>query len=145
MLASLVQGAPLILPVRAATPLTTRHPVPYGEVDWGNRGYIEVSAVGWAPFGQDGVGMADSARKNAVTLARRHLLAALLTLPIPGSPLRIKDGLPRHPEWAPRVRALIGAAAIDTRQLPNGSTEVTLTLRMAGPDGVRHFLDTLSS
>lgn len=114
------------------------------ELKLGESGYLKVSAIGMAPLGTaDSPSSQDSARQNALELARRKLLTSLLDLPVAPGKSRVRDRLNARPALRDRLRALIARAKVTGQDLADGSVEVTLELPYAGPGGLAEFLAAL--
>lgn len=126
-----------VVPVEAAASLV----IPNGEVRLQEGGYVRVTAIGLPPLG---VTDRSGARQNAMGLAQRRLLAAVLDLPVgPGKPT-VRDRLAAKPKARERLRDLIARARVTGQELADGSAEVTLELPYSGPGGLAEFFAVLS-
>lgn|GEM_PF-2432220 len=125
----------------ASKPVT----IPYGEYQLGSGGYIRVSAIGLPPFGAaDPATAGDVARSNALGLAQRRLLTAILALPTPHGVPPVRASLAHDASARARLRDLIARARVSGQELADGSAEVTLELPYEGPGGLAEFLASLS-
>lgn len=119
--------------------------IPYGEIRSGEGGYVRVSAIGLPPFGATEEANARVvARQNAVNLAQRRLLSAILELPLGPTKVTVRDRLAARPQARERLRSLIARARVTGTELADGSAEVTLELPFSGPHGLSEFLAGLS-
>jgi len=127
------------LPVAAAA-------IPYGEARLVEGGFVRISAVGLPPFGSaDGAGAKEVARQNALGLAQRRLLAAILDLPLGPNRPTVRDRLTAKPQARERLREMIAKAKVSGQELADGSAEVTLEVPYSGPGGLAEFLTLLAS
>lgn len=141
--AAILTGLALVLgafpvPAQAA-------PIPNGEVRLQEGGYVRVTAIGMPPLGvTERAGSREVARQNAMALAQRRLLAAVLDLPVgPGKPT-VRDRLEAKPKARERLRDMIARARVTGQELADGSAEVTLELPYSGPGGLAEFFAVLS-
>lgn len=137
----------LVLACSWATPPALAKPVaiPYGELMLGSDGYIRVSAIGLPPFGaSDPATAGEVARQNALALAQRRLLSAILALPVAHGKPTVRERLLVRPHDRARLRDLIAHAQVSGQELADGSAEVTLELPYEGPGGLAEFLASLS-
>lgn len=136
----LALGALLGAPAWAASPNVKT--LPHGEIRWGE--VVRVSAIGLPPFGASGALKArEVARQNAMSLAQKRLLAAILELPVGKSTVQQKTAA--NPEVRSRLRTLIMEAKVTGKELADGSVEITLEVPFAGPNGLQALLNELGN
>ncbi|MNX83383.1 hypothetical protein D3C86_1151450 [compost metagenome] len=120
-------------------------PIPNGEVRLQEGGYVRVTAIGLPPLGvTERSGAREVARQNAMALAQRRLLAAVLDLPVGQGKPTVRDRLEAKPKARERLRDLIARARVTGQELADGSAEVTLELPYSGPGGLAEFFAVLS-
>lgn len=140
MLGTLLAGAAGAFPVAAAP--SGVQVLPYGEIRWGE--VVRVSAIGLPPFGASGALKArEVARQNAMGLAQKRLLAAIMELPAGKSTVQERSAA--SPAARNRLRALIMGAKVTGKDLADGSVEVTLEVPFGGPNGLQAFLNELGN
>jgi hypothetical protein len=130
-----------VLVASAATPPV----IPNGEARLQEGGYVRVTAIGMPPLGStDRSGARDVARQNAMGLAQRRLLAAVLDLPVGSGKTVVRDRLVVKPMARERLKELIARARVTGQELADGSAEVTLELPYSGPGGLAEFFAALT-
>lgn len=119
--------------------------IPNGEARLEQGGYVRVSAIGLPPFGASSAGSArEISRQNAMGLAQRRLLAAILDLPVGNTKQTVRERLEGKPALRERLRTMIARAKVSGQELADGSTEVTLEVPYSGPGGLTEFFAALS-
>lgn len=136
----LMLGALAGVPAVAAPPSVQT--LPHGEIRWGE--VVRVSAIGLPPFGASGTLKArEVARQNALGLAQKRLLAAIMDLPV--GKATVQERTAANPEVRNRLRALIMGAKVTGKELADGSVEVTLEVPFAGSNGLQALLNELGN
>lgn len=119
--------------------------LPNGEIRVGEGGYVRVTAIGLPPFGaSDDSTAQEVARQNALGIAQRRLLSAILQLPVAPNKPTVRVRLAARPQMRSRLRELIARARVSGQELADGSAEVTLELPFSGSGGLSEFLIALS-
>lgn len=136
----LILGTLLGAPAWAASPSVQS--LPYGEIRWGEA--VRISAIGLPPFGAPGTLKArEVARQNAMNLAQRRLLAAIMDLPVGKS--TVQERTAANPAIRNRLRSLIMEAKVTGKELADGSVEITLEVPFAGANGLQALLNELGN
>lgn len=136
----LMLGALTGLPAWAASPSVQS--LPYGEIRWGDA--VRISAIGLPPFGAPGTLKArEVARQNALSLAQKRLLAAIMDLPVGKS--TVQERTAANPAVRNRLRSLIQGAKVTGKELADGSVEITLEVPFAGANGLQALLNELGN
>ncbi len=110
----------------------------------GSHGYIRATALGEPPVGMAGEDARGIARANAIRFARQELISAIRAL-------RLADGrtvdaaVRQHPGRLPDLRRVLDAARVTGVDLTGGCVQITMTVPMAGPDGLGAFLALLAA
>lgn len=138
----LVLGTLVVSPLATWAAPSSVQTVPHGEIRWGDA--VKVSAIGLPPFGAAGTLKArEVARQNALVLAQKHLLAAILGVPVGKS--TVQDRTTANPDVRNRLRALIMGAKVTGKELADGSVEVTLEVPFAGANGLQALLNDIGN
>ena len=136
----LVLGVLLSAPAWAASPSVKT--LPHGEIRWGE--VIRISAIGLPPFGAPGTLKArEVARQNAMSLAQKRLLAAIMDVPVGKSTVQQRTAA--NPDVRNRLRTLIMEAKVTGKELADGSVEITLEVPFAGANGLQALLNELDN
>ena len=138
----LVLGTLFVSPLATWAASPSVQSLPYGEIRWGEA--VRVSAIGLPPFGASGTLKArEVARQNALGLAQKRLLAAILGVPV--GKTTVQDRTTANPDVRNRLRTLIMGAKVTGKELADGSVEVTLEVPFAGTNGLQALLNELGN
>lgn len=136
----LILGALTGVPAWAAPSSVEK--LPHGEIRWGE--VVRVSAIGLPPFGASGALKArEVARQNALSLAQKRLLAAIMGMRAGKS--TVQELSAQSPALRNRLRTLIMSAKVTGKELADGSVEITLELPFAGANGLQALLNELGN
>lgn len=134
----LILGSLSLGPVAQATPSVQT--LPYGEIRWGE--VVRVSAIGLPPFGAPGTLKArEVARQNALALAQKRLLSAILGVPVGKS--TVQERTTGNTAVRNQLRTLIMGAKVSGKELADGSVEITLEVPFTGTNGLQALLNEL--
>lgn len=134
----LIGGSLSLAPVALATPSVQT--LPYGEIRWGE--VVRVSAIGLPPFGAPGTLKArEVARQNALALAQKRLLSAILGMPVGKS--TVQERTAGNTAVRNQLRTLIMGAKVSGKELADGSVEITLEVPFTGTNGLQALLNEL--
>jgi hypothetical protein len=142
---TLILGA-ILTPLLGGAPAWASSPsvqhLPHGEIRWGEA--VRVSAIGLPPFGASGtLNAREVARQNAMGLAQKRLLAAILGVPVGKS--TVQERTAARPEVRDRLRSLILGAKVSGKELADGSVEVILEVPFTGTNGLQALLNALGN